>query len=234
MIKPLLAYQEKEKEKLQLIAGVEGGRFKRELDEASRTIENSKRALLALENDAKVLAGVYESVNKNLNEVFDKIKAMEAANNNPSGEDEATQALAFMSALLSKVGSYENQLMDIHSKINTKVAAFEEAKAQVVKAQKGVSVYQAEYEKQKKAIEQAVAKINSELEVLAKAVDKNLLEKYKQIRKSDKQQRAVDVAVALTNNRCGGCHFELPLSLIHSVSANGYIICEECGKIIYK
>lgn len=233
MIKPLLTFQEKEKEKLSLIAGVEGGRFKRELDEAARTIENSKRALLALENDAKMLASMYESVNKNLNEVFDKIKTMEAANKNPSNEEEAAQAVTFMSALLSKVGSYENQLVDMHSKIAAKVTAFEDAKLQVVKAQKGVSVYQAEYEKQKKSIEPSLVKIDAELDKLAKNVDKNLMEKYKQIRKNNKQ-RVTDVVVALSNNRCGGCHFELPLSLIHSISAKGYIICEECGKIIYK
>jgi predicted nucleic acid-binding Zn-ribbon protein len=50
----------------------------------------------------------------------------------------------------------------------------------------------------------------------------------------DKNMRPIDIVVPLTHKRCGGCHFELPLSQVHEVTTTGYIICEECGKIIYK
>ena len=40
MIKELLAYQTKEKEKLSIIAAVERGKVKRELDEAKRQLES--------------------------------------------------------------------------------------------------------------------------------------------------------------------------------------------------
>jgi predicted nucleic acid-binding Zn-ribbon protein len=90
----------------------------------------------------------------------------------------------------------------------------------------------AEYEKQKSDAKPKIDKIDGELKALAAAVEPAMLEKYKQIRKQ--KSGTADIVIPLSGNRCGGCHFELPLSLIHTISAKGYITCEECGKIIYK
>ena len=231
IIKPLLEYQNKEREKIALVNAVEGGRAKRELDEANRTIENAKRMLLGLENDAKTLLTNYESISKALNELFDKIAVYNKTAKQSAEEDETTAQLSFVSGLLSKTGAYEAQLADIAAKINIKTAAFEEAKTQVVKAQKIVATASAQYQNEKKAAEPKIEKIDAELKVLAANVSAPLLEKYKSIRKS---KSSGDIAVMLNGNRCGGCHFELPLSLIHTISGQGYIICEECGKIIFR
>ena len=231
MIKPLLEYQNKEREKLALLSGVEGGRAKREFNDATNTIENAKRMLLNLENDAKVLLNNYESISKNLGEIFDKVSVYNKNANKSTNEEEANEQLSFISGLLSKVSAYEAQLNDISNKINIKTNAFEQAKMDVVKSQKIVAGATAAYENEKKAAEPKLEKIEAELKTLGVKVTPALLEKYKSIRKSKQQG---DIVVILNGNRCGGCHFELPLSLIHKVSNQGYIVCEECGKIIYK
>ena len=231
MIKPLLEYQIKEREKIALLGGVEGGRAKREFNDANRTIENAKRMLLNLENDAKILLNNYESVSKNLGEIFDKVSAYNKNVGSGTGEEETNEQLSFISGLLSKVSAYEAQLNDIALKINSKTNAFEQAKLDVVKAQKISAASSHNYENEKKAAAPKLEKIDAELKELGAKVNTALLEKFKSIRKSNPKG---DIVVILNGNRCGGCHFELPLSLIHSLSNQGYIVCEECGKIIYK
>ena len=238
MIQPILNYQTKEKEKLVLVYGVEHGKAKRELDEANRIIAGARNTLLALENDAQTLRHTYESISKNLNECFDKITAFNRTLAANPTEEETTAALTFLSGIQSRVGAYEAQISEVSKKITEKSARFEDAKNMTGRAQKTVQLASVEYEKQKTAIAPAVEKINKELTELGKSVNPALLEKYKSIRRGINPQAGrgeiPDVVVALAGNRCGGCHFELPLSLIHSITTNGYIICEECGKIIYK
>lgn len=234
MIKSLLDYQSKEKEKLVLLASVDGGRVKRELDTASKSLLDAKNALLSLDNDAKMLTGSYENAQKQLSEIFDRIEQFKKQLEKQQSEDEAASAVSYVSALLQKVTGYEGQLDDILRKIAGKTAAFEEAKMQVVKAQKSIAVLQVEYDKQRKQIEPSLAKFDAELSKLEKSVEPRLLEKYKTKRRLDKTGKATDIVVPLEHNRCGGCRFELPLNLSHKLATDGYIICEECGKIIYK
>ena len=234
MIKSLLDYQAKEKEKLALVASVDMGRVKRELDSASRSLLDAKNALLSLDNDARVLTQAYENAQKQLADIFDRIEQLKKQMLGNQTEDEAASAVSYVSALLQKVASYENQLDDITRKITGKTAAFEDAKMQTVKAQKSIAVLQSEYEKQRRQIEPAILKFDAELAKLEKGVEPRLMEKYKSKRKLDRSGKATDIVVPLDRNRCGGCRFELPLNLSHKLATDGYIVCEECGKIIYK
>jgi len=232
MIKPLLEYQDKEREKLLLLAAVEGGRARVQFDESNRTIEHAKRTLLNLENDAKVLLGNYETVSKNLNEYFKEVEAYKKnAKTAADSPDETNTELGLVSTLLSKIAVSETQLNDIAARITQKTQAFEDAKIQVVKAQKNAAAASALYEAEKKDLKPKLEKLDDELKKIGSTVDPSMLEKYKSIRKNKSKG---DIVVPLDGNRCGGCHFELPLSLIHTLSNHGYIICEECGKIIYK
>jgi len=230
MIKPLLEYQAREREKLALLAGVDGGKTKRELDDATRARETASSTVKQLANDAEVLLGHFEAASKNLAEIF---KKLEVYGKGAKGADEeaVTNDMTFVSGLLSKVSGYESQLADIATKSQTIRNVYEKAFASARKAQETIGVASVKYQNETKDIAPKLAEIDADLKKLAAAVDVSLMEKYKQARKQSKRG---DVVVPITGNSCGGCRFELPSSLIHTASSRGYIICEECGKIIYK
>lgn len=74
-----------------------------------------------------------------------------------------------------------------------------------------------------------VVRLKAQLELAAKKVDPDLMEKYKKI----KQRRPNPVA-RLNNDRCSGCNMQLPSSVIGSLKVNGNIVeCDSCGRIIY-
>jgi len=232
MIKPLLEYQEIEREKLKLISTVEDGKAKRDLDEATRVIDNAKRTLLSLESEAKNTLSLYESASKNLSELFAKVAEFENKTEAKS-EDEIQSALTYLSSLATKIHGYESQLKEMQRKIDDKHKRFEETKIQVVKAQKVQQALSGQYKTQSEEIQERIVTFEKELKAKEKLVDPKILERYKKKRAS-LSGKYQDVAVEMSSNRCGGCHFELPLSMTHKVATDGYIVCEECGKIIYK
>lgn len=233
MIKKLLAYQEKDKERLAIILTVENGRVKRELDLANTTLNNARTTLLQLENDAQILTAAFESSIKNLNELFSRMEQYKKQNN-PKSEDEINSAVTYLSSMQSKIAGYENQLADIAKRITEKTAQFEETKTAVGRAQSTRKTLELQFEQQQKAIEPKLAQIDADLKKLGNDVNPDLLAKYKARRKSDKSGKIVDIAVALLGDKCGGCFHEMPLLLQHRIATDGYILCEGCGKIIYK
>jgi predicted nucleic acid-binding Zn-ribbon protein len=234
MIQSLLKYQAKEKEKLILLDKLEAGAAKCEFDETTRIIENASSAVTTLDNDARSLIASYESVTKAMSDIFEIIEKFNKNQKDSTTEEEAGEALSYVSGLLSKVSSYESQLADINAKIVQKTTAFENAKKAAGEAQRKRQIAKAEYEKQQSTIKPQLETIEAELKTLSKDVDTALLEKYRAARQQNKSARSADVVVPLSGNRCGGCMFELALSGVHKIATDGCMVCEECAKIIYK
>lgn len=231
MIKPLLEYQAREREKLNLLAAVDLGRTKRELDDATRQRETASGTVKQLANDAEVCLAHFEAASKNLAEIFKKMETYSKGAKSSADEETVTNDMTFVSGLLSKVSGYESQLADIAVKSANIKTVYDKAVVSAKKAAEVMASASVKYEKETKDIAPKIASIDADLKKLAAAVEPTLMEKYKQARKQTKKG---DIVVPIAGNCCGGCRFELPSSLIHTVASRGYIICEECGKIIYK
>jgi len=231
MIKPLLEYQAREREKLNLLATVDSGKTKRELDEATRAREAASGTVKQLANDAEVCLAHFEAASKNLAEIFKKLETYGKDAKAGGDEEAVTSDMTFVSGLLSKVSGYESQLADIAAKSANIKSTYEKAVVSAKKAAEVMKVASGKYEEETKDLAPKLAAIDADLKKLAATVDSALMEKYKQVRK---QAKKGDVVVPVAGNCCGGCRFELPSSLIHTIASKGYIICEECSKIIYK
>jgi len=232
-IAKLLEYQEKDKERLKILGAVEGGRTKRELDECNRMLEATKNLVLELDSEAKALSSEVDAITKSLKDATTRVAEMEKGMRDGASEEELNSQIAASSLVVGRLVSLENQLAGVQRMINEKAAKFDDARNKAGKAQLMAKNLTPVYEKQKKEIEPKVVAINAELKKLESGIDAKLLERYKKRRSQDKGGKPVDVAVKLVGDRCGGCHFELPLSQTHKVGVDGYIVCEECGKIIF-
>ncbi|MCL2851141.1 MAG: hypothetical protein FWE01_02145 [Firmicutes bacterium] len=234
MIKEMLNYQQKDKERLKLILNVEQGKTKRELDDNTKTLAITKNAVLSLENDAKTIEQTIETVRKNLTELLTRAEDIVNNENISQGEDELNSAVTYASTVANKIAGYESQLNDLMRRINEKATQFEDAKRKIVTVQKNIATLTPKYEAQKNELEPQLKVVEKELKSIESSVDKKLMDKYKKLRSSDKTGRDTDIVVPLISNRCAGCHFELALSMTHKISTEGYITCEECGKILFK
>ena len=231
MIKNLLEYQEKDKKRIEIVQSIEGGRIKREIDAANRMVTEAKATLLSLENDAQSLTNAYENAKKTAADVLASVEKL--TKQKATSEDELQEITSQMNVFVQRLGMIESQLENIAKSIAAKTKLFEDTKNQVIKSQTSIKNLTPSYEAQLAQVQPKIDEVEKELAKIAATIDKTLLEKYKARRKSEQSGKIVDIAVPLSAGRCGGCYFELPLSLTHSISVNGYIICEECGKIIH-
>ena len=232
MIKNLVTYQEKDKERIGLLLGVEGGRVKREINAANRIMDEARSGLLSLENDAKELTISYNGAAKTLAEHVERIEKLKKQSP-PKDEDEIQSSVAYMSTLLQKVNMIESQLESIAKNIAIKARNFEDQKNAVMKAQSIIKNLTPQYQKQLDEIKPKLDLVDAELKKIAATIDSGLVEKYKSRRKAEPFGKISDIVVPVASGRCGGCRFEMPLSLVHKISTDGYIVCEECGKLIY-
>ncbi|MCM1404481.1 MAG: C4-type zinc ribbon domain-containing protein [Prevotella sp.] len=224
-IEKLLVAQKIDKERLQMIQGLEKGKVKMELDKANQTINNSKASLLQLESDAKTLQDNYQKIAKI---VADTLAQVDKANTNQS-ED-----LELYSNYLSKLSMLESQLSDIERRIGQKSAAFKTTTVDVAKASAVLKNISKKYEDAKGAGAPKIQALEQQFNDKVQGVDEKLLAKYRAVRKS-KGSDTKDVVVPLTvDNRCQGCYMEVPVAMINKIKTDGWTTCDECGRIIYQ
>lgn len=224
-IEKLLTAQKIDKERLQLIHGLEKGKVKMELDKTTQMINNSKACLLQLEAEAKALQDNYQKIAKI---VADTLVQVNQANKNNS-ED-----LELYSNYLSKLSMLEGQLSDIERRIMQKTATFKNTTVDVAKASAMLKNVTKAYEDVKLAGAPKIQALEKEFNEKVQGVDEKLLTKYRAIRKS-KGSDVKDVVVPLTgDNRCQGCFMDVPVAMVNKIKTNGWTTCDECGRIIYQ
>lgn len=211
MIEKLLEYQRLDKQRADILHTVDRGGVKTEINNASYMLQNGRNNLLQLDNDAKGLMNAFDSTSRALKDLQDRAQ-----------KAETTQAV---NEMIQKLDSVENQLENIAKAINQKNKMFEDTIATITKAQQTVGRLTPQYENQKASVAPRVREIEAEMEKIASGMDKVLLEKYR-VKRS---------AVPMTpDGRCSGCRFELPLNMKNNVLTKGWVVCEECERIIYK
>jgi len=233
-MKEILAYQEKEKDKLKLLDSLESGKLRRDIAACQKELETAKATVLTLDNEAKALTSSVDAVRKNMGELLTRADQMSATDFAKQSEDEIGSAISYMGTISSKIAGYEKQLEEMIRKVEGKHKQFETEVEKMKKAQKLVLTLTPQYDKAKTDLEPKLAAIDKELDAIAKTIDAKLLERYKRARGQIKSLKPINIVLPVVGNQCGGCMFEMPLSRIHAITKDGYVVCEECGKIIYK
>jgi predicted nucleic acid-binding Zn-ribbon protein len=169
-----------------------------------------------------------------MGELLARADQMSATDFAKQSEDEIGSAISYMGTISSKIAGYEKQLEEMMRKVEGKHKQFEAEVEKMKKAQKLVLGLTPQYEKAKTDLEPKVAEIDKELGAIAKTVDAKLMERYRRARGQIKSLKPIDIVIPIVGNQCGGCMFEMPLSRIHTITQDGYVVCEECGKIIFK
>ncbi len=224
-ITKLLAAQKIDRERLELLQALAKGSVKVELDKANQTIADSKKNLLQLEADAKNLKDNYEKLSKIITDTVALVKKANQTKSQDMGE---------YGEYLSKLSLFESQLADIERKIIEKSAAFKSATVSVVKASEFVKKNSQTYEQQKQKAAVQIKDLEAKFVAATQGIDEKLLAKYQAVRKN-KAGDIKDVLVPLTaDKRCQGCYMDVPAAITSKILADGWAVCEECGRIIYK
>lgn len=224
-IEKLLAAQKIDKERLQLIQGLEKGKIKTELDKAQQTIKNSKDNLLQLEADAKLLQDNYQKYAKIVTDTIAQVEKTKAGHSEDAD---------LYNEFLLKLTKLEGQLSDIERRIQQKSNAYQTTVNDAQKSSVALKNYAKAYADAENSITPKINTLEKQFNEKVQGVDEKLLAKYRAIRKV-RGNDVKDVVVPLTaDNRCQGCFMDVPSAMVNKIKTDGWVTCDECGRIIYQ
>lgn len=87
-----------------------------------------------------------------------------------------------------------------------------------------------EFEKATNEVKPRVVELKKQQAELKNVIEAGLFERYKKLSET---VRPVFVPL-MDGNRCGGCRMEMPTAQVEAKMAKGFMVCEHCGRIIYK
>lgn len=224
-IEKLLAAQKIDKERLQLVQNLEKGKIKTELDKANQAINNSKNSLLQLESEAKSLQDSYQKMVKIVNDTLAQVEQAQKTHSEDAN---------LYDELLLKLTRLEGQLSDVERRIAQKTNTFKTTWGEVAKYSVMLKNYSKLYEEAKTANAPKIQALEKQFNESVQGVDEKLLAKYRAIRKI-RGSDTKDVVVPLTgDNRCQGCFMDVPGAMVNKIKTDGWVTCDECGRIIYQ
>lgn len=164
-------------------------------------------------------------------EIYNKMaKNLEVAEKNAGSED-----IAKSEGLLDAIETITSNLAKLDKEMASVIAnctSIQNEVASIMKsartAKTNMQKYKEEFAKYKAEMDEKIAELKEKLAKQAKNVDKAMLAKYKQ-----KSQEKANVFVPEVSGKCGGCRMEISASKLNTLKAEGFIECENCGRVIY-
>ena len=197
-------------------------------------VKDAQGKSIALEDDAKALLDDYNALKKQYNELSGKIQKL--LNDNIQEKktvEEVDAGLVAANTLSSQLFMVERNINIIITKIRELLKQFEQTKNSALKARAKHKEAKDKYNNKLDEIEPKINEIKKQMKELESLIDRQTFEKYKMI----KADGIFPVFVSSKENgpnmfKCGGCGMEIPRGKVDDLKNKGYIVCEQCRRII--
>lgn len=228
-MKNILKYQEYDSMLQQLEKKVSSSQEKSVMNQMINYVKDAQNKSMELEGQAKKLMEEYLSLKKEYDKNILLIKELTSKKS-----DELTTEQ--MDEIFNKINLVSSNLYMIERNLNIQLVNIKNILKEFETTKNGVIKARAKHKESKEKYEQLVNKVNpeidrikAEMQALESSVDPKLLAKYKTL----KHDNIFPVFVPLNNGNCGGCRMALPMGKLDKIKTDGYIICEQCGRVIF-
>lgn len=224
----ILQYQRLDVELHKLVRATENSEEKAVMNKMIAYVKDAQNKSLAIENNAKKVVEDYKLLRKKYEECNKKVQAI--ITNSDYHNIKFDETYKKINALSSELFMIERNLNITINRAKELLKEFEVTKNNVMKARGRHKDSKDKYEKLISSYAPKIEDIKKQMKDLEKTVDPKQLEKYRSI----KNDKIFPVFVPLQNNLCGGCRMEIASGKLNKLSTEPYIICEHCGRVIYK
>ena len=199
----------------------------------------AQKMLAIFKNEQQMAENLEQEAGKAVEE-FNKVKKLYEANAELAGkltnidvdklEDEKVQKLnADLETVLNNLATIEKKLVQLNKNVEAILAGFEKAKQQATLARNNYLESKNAYDEFVKSKSGEIAKLKSGLVAIAKTLNEDLYKKYQAIR----GDKIFPVLVPLNSGLCGYCQMNINANDANKLKNDGFIICENCHRIIY-
>ena len=223
----ILKYQDIDSEIKKIEAQIADNTNRKNAIKMQQFLKDAQSKLVELEKRANDTIKAYNQYK----EIYNKMaKNLEVAEKNAGSED-----IAKSEGLLDAIETITNNLAKLDKEMASVIAnctSIQNEVSSIMKsartAKSNMQKYKEEFAKYKAEMDEKIAELKEQLAKQAKRVDKTMLAKYKQ-----KSQEKTNVFVPEVSGKCGGCRMEISASKLNTLKADGFIDCENCGRVIY-
>lgn len=225
----ILKYQSLDAKKQQLEKSILTSSEKAVMNKMIAYVKEAQNKSMELENQAKKLTEEYLALKKEYDKNILLIKELTSKNSDELTTEQMDQIFHQINLVSSNLYMIERNLNIQIVNIKNILKEFEATKKGVIQARTKHKESKLKYEAFVNDVNPKIEAINKEMRKLESVIDEKLLAKYKSL----KHDNIFPVFVPLENGNCGGCRMAQPKGRLDKIKSDGYIICEQCGRVIY-
>lgn len=229
-VEKILEYQELDKELYNIQKQEKLNENKVKAKEFYQSYTQSKESCAEFEKKAEALLADIEKIKKQYQQQEDKLNEFMGKNLESMAKEEISKINQLKDKLSQNIVILEKNLSALASKMNAILSGHNRAYKTLTESKQEYEKCKQAYDEDVKAYEKEKEEFSKKLQVLEKDIEPKIMEAYKKVRNNN----LFPVVVPLSGSMCGRCRVELPFANIEKLNEQGTIICEHCGRIIYK
>ncbi len=228
-MKEILEYQKLDFDLRKLEKQINGSNEKNVMNQMINYVKTAQNKSLELEKSAKKLTEDYEMLKNEYDKNFKLIKELTSKKAEDLSEKQMEETFNKINLVSSNLYMIERNLNINVNNIKSILKEFENTKNQVIVARTKHKESKTKYDELVSTITPKIDQIKAEMRALESKIKPELLTRYKE----KKHDNIFPVFVGLKDGNCGGCMMAQPKGRLDKLKQDGYIICEQCGRVIF-
>ncbi|MGD9901369.1 MAG: zinc ribbon domain-containing protein [Spirochaetales bacterium] len=229
MLDNFLEYQKLDAQLLSLEKQVADNTNKKQANLMIMFIKDAQEKSKDLDDKAGKLIAELEKLKEVKDKGFNFVEKYSKQNLEGLSFDELKALESSVTAAINNLKEVEKRILVNSEKMNAMLTEFETTKKKVMLARQKHKEHKEVYDKLVADTEPQIKKIQTALKQKEKDLDKELFEKYKNLRKDG----IFPIVVELKEGACSGCGMGLASNTLAKLDQKGYLQCEQCRRIIY-
>lgn len=230
MIQEFLNYQKLDGELIRLEKELDNNENKKQANLMIKFVKDATEKTKQLDNEANKLVEELKKLEEVEKKGISHVEKLMKQDINALSEEELADLEHKISSASRNLKELEKRLRAQTDRINEALKEFENTKKKIYIARQKHKENKDSYDVYLKEAEPKINSLKQQLKQMEKSLDKELFEKYKELRKDG----MFPIMVPLLEEKvCGGCRTNLPSSTIERIKQHGTIRCENCRRIIF-
>ena len=228
-VEKLLKYQSTDEKLLKIERETANSEERKIFLQAKSYLDNAPQKFENLDAKAAEMRELLEKLEKKYAEIVETLSDFDHI-------DELVEGGADITFYKKNVMQITEKLKSIRAEINTLTKTIKEAdedykarKRKYMQVKEQALELQAAYKTFKAKKQQEAIEVQKELDSLAKEIDKDVMEKYREKR----SERVFPILCEVQGGRCSKCGSELSLAGKERISSSKVTECENCHRILY-
>ena len=230
MIEKILAYQNVEKELVEIKQQLTNNEDRKRATNAQNYIKKSEEINNGFEQKSGELIQLFTALREQYKDLADELKEITSGKETVDSSDSAMYYENSAIELVDKIAVLEQKITAIQSEMTQTFKDIENAKERLSLARKQFKENGAKYNEVLSAVKPKMETIQKELAKIAKDIEPAIMEKYK----AKRNDNIFPVFYKSNGKNCGHCLVEFPLLQQNELAEKNMLECEHCHVINYK